>query len=128
MKSDEKYMLFLGENVTVNVSSSRIVLQYSGNENNRAVVVAYPMISELENEMDDVILSDDTAIDDGLDDGIGSDELGTSGEDGLSDSVTDGATGTQDSENGQTLDGQPSQEPKPGALKRFLNWFVNIFG
>jgi membrane protein implicated in regulation of membrane protease activity len=50
-KKWENYYLYLGENTTINISTSRVILSFQGMSNNKATVIAYPAVSKQAQEL-----------------------------------------------------------------------------
>ena len=109
----EDYYLLEGENLTVPISASAsVIMEYRGNELNRAVVVVSPALTGKAPIADDDVASD-----------TGDDATAPVEPDAPAVAPDDGTPAQEP----VPADAQPPQEP-PGAMRRFLSWLVRLFG
>ncbi len=113
-KQDDYYLLE-GENLTVPISASAsVIMEYRGNELNRAIVVVYPALTGKA-----PIADDEDAVVPDTEDGTAAPV-----EPDVPAVAPDDETPAQEP---VPTDAQPPQE-QPGAMRRFLSWLVRLFG
>ncbi|HIH23999.1 TPA: hypothetical protein HA251_03120 [Candidatus Woesearchaeota archaeon] len=138
LKKREVYKIARGENGTINISSSSVIVNFVDIELNRAVVAVYPFIQdgtteETPNNLpdEDAAPTDDDATTDTVDTVAGS--TSDDNEDGTEGTIDDVATPPQENADSST-DSTPGQDDAPegreskGVFTRFIAWLASIFG
>lgn len=120
------YYLYVGENTTVDIGSTTILMEFSGIQNNRATVTAYPNITRT--------VTEDPSVDNNSSSGSSQEEGSELPEDNVDEESSESEPVEETPEEPVEMPEDPaSQEPEPpqqqqSAMTRFLSWLAHIFG
>lgn len=141
LKKRDVYKIAKGENGTINISSSSVIVNFVDIELNRAVVAVYPFISDGATEetpsglpgedtapADDGTTTEDTTIE------SPSEDSNDGSKDTTDNAVTPPSQENADSSTDAAPDSTPGQdgslegEERKGVFARFIAWLTSIFG
>jgi hypothetical protein len=120
LKGRDEYRIAQGENVSINISSTTILINFVGIELNRANVLVYPSVvgTSTPAVQPDEPSKEDSSTGTGVEEGAGKDD------------ATEGAgTDTSAGPTGPSTPAAPADDAaKPGVFKRFVSWLTSVFG